>query len=69
MEERVARVGRVPVVTDLLGGGAVGVLDDEHVLERHVPLHVGRVERRVLAAGGRALVRHPRLMFHLRIQT
>ena len=44
---------------------AVRVLDDEDVLERHVSLHVRRVQRGVLAAGGRALVRHPSLMLDL----
>ena len=45
---------------------AVRVLDDKDVLERHVSLHVRRVQRVVLTTCSRALVRHPSLMFHLR---
>ena len=45
---------------------SVSVLDDEDVLEGHVPLHVRHLERLVLAADGRALVGHTRLMLHLK---
>ena len=45
---------------------AVLVLDDEDVLERHVAPHVGRLQRHELAPRRSALVRHPRLVLHLK---